>query len=348
MPRKTFPVSVLITAFVLLAGAVFVKQPCFAGQALEELKYNKLFANSYDCEFVDPNNGWLGGKAGILYGTEDGGITWKMQDTGMDESIFGISFIDKDTGWAVGQAGAIISTTDGGKIWIQQKSPVEDHLLCVKFTDPHHGVAAGDWGKIILTEDGGKNWVDVSLKQDIILYGVDFVSKNEGFIAAETGIFFHTVDGGKSWEKQETDVGNIHFGDIEHLTEEDLEGVAEGISFFALSFDGKGNGVAVGLDGRASRTADNGNTWKTQTITKEALYNVVLIDGKGLAVGDAAGVYETRDSGKSWHQIEVPEMMRQFWFQCVARLDENEYVVAGSHGAMLFVKDSKVVKTSLD
>ncbi len=343
MSKRSCLVSVLFFTSIILAVNGFIKRPGLAGESGETLRYTELYSHFYDCDFVDPLNGWICGKAGILYATTDGGITWNEQRSGTDESLFNISFVDKDTGWAVGQKAVIIFTRDGGKTWIPQKSPVKDHLLSLKFTDRNHGVAVGDWGKIIFTEDGGKNWVDVSLEEDIILYCIDFVSKTEGWIAAETGTFFHTMDGGKTWERQDTDQVTAQVDDFS-LDEEGNIAVSAGSSFFALSFDEKGNGVAVGMEGIVYYTSDNGNGWQSQRISNESLYNVILKDGKGLAVGHAGGVYETRDAGKTWKKIRIPDLMSQYWLMALAHFEKNRYMVAGARGSMVFINDSHVLK----
>jgi photosystem II stability/assembly factor-like uncharacterized protein len=153
------------------------------------------------------------------------------------------------------------------------------------------------------------------------------VSRNEGWIAAEAGALFHTLDGGKTWERQDT----------EEMT-----------TFFALSFDKKGNAIAVGMDGLVYYSPDNGASWQSQRISKESLYNVVLSDGIGLAVGDSAEVYNTSDGGKSWQKLEVPDLMRQYWLQGVASWGGNKFIAVGARGSILFVEGSNVIRTGLD
>ncbi|MBW2539775.1 MAG: hypothetical protein JRE27_09240, partial [Deltaproteobacteria bacterium] len=152
MLKKNLFVAALIVPFMLLATGALFLSPCFAGESGQALKYTELFASIYDSDFIDRSTGWICGKGGIMYRTNDGGITWQEQQTHTYESLYGISFVDKDTGWAVGQMGTIVSTRDGGETWTMQKSPLENHMLCVEFVDRNYGIAAGDWGKIILTE----------------------------------------------------------------------------------------------------------------------------------------------------------------------------------------------------
>ncbi len=73
-------------------------------------------------------------------------------------------------------------------------------------------------------------------------------------------------------------------------------------------------------------------------------HNVILDGQKGLIVGDAATIYETQDGGKSWNEIKAPELMRQLWFHAVVPLAGNKYLVAGAHGSVVFIEDSKISK----
>ena len=164
----------------------------------------------------------------------------------------------------------------------------------------------------------------MSLDEDILLYDMDFISRDEGWIAAETGIIFHTIDGGKTWESFQTD---------------------DFLTFFAISMDRNGSGIVVGLDGIMYRTTDKGQTWLPgSSISRRALYNVILDGQKGLIVGDAATIYETQDGGESWNEIKAPELMRQYWLHAVAPLAGNKYLVAGARGSVVFIEDSKITQ----
>ena len=46
--------------------------------------------------------------------------------------------------------------------------------------------------------------------------------------------------------------------------------------------------------------------------------------------------------------IEVPELMRQYWLEGLASLGENKFVAVGARGTFLFVEDSNVIRTGLD
>ena len=95
--------------------------------------------------------------------------------------------------------------------------------------------------------------------------------------------------------------------------------------------------------GVACYTSDWGKTWTLQRGAETHLFAVKIVDGKGLAVGDTASIYATKDAGKTWTKIEPPLNIRHIWFQGLARLSENRYLIAGADGAVLFIEHSKIV-----
>ena len=65
--------------------------------------------------FVDSNNGWIVSDNGILFKTNNGGVSWISQNLDPSYFIEDVFFIHPDTGWVVGR-GRLISHTDAGGI----------------------------------------------------------------------------------------------------------------------------------------------------------------------------------------------------------------------------------------
>ena len=59
-------------------------------------------------DFIDQDNGWIIGDAGLILHTSNGGVTWVVQTSGTTNDLSGVSLSDKDHGFAVGQAGTIV------------------------------------------------------------------------------------------------------------------------------------------------------------------------------------------------------------------------------------------------
>lgn len=317
----------LLSAVFISTLLGFIHFPLNLSLAEDKLiRYNNLSYSFYDVRFLDQKTGWICGKSGLLYRTEDGGMNWIKIDTGVADSIFGIAFLDQQRGIIAGQGGLVMSTEDSGKTWKQVQVPTDKALLALDFYDDKHGMAVGDWGKIIATDDGGRTWTEKSLDEDILLYGLKFVGPREAWIAAETGALFHTTDGGQTWEKKQLAPATL----------------------FAIDFDKQGNGLAVGIDGSVVRTKNGGQNWESGKITSESLYGVRFNGKTALIVGDAGTVFRLADkSGDSWQRLDFPVDLRANWVECIAKVDDNNFLIAGAHGSICYVKDFQVLRPEL-
>ena len=64
-----------------------------------------------DIFFVDSLNGWIIGDYHRIYKSTDGGITWSMETTDVDQDINSIYMVSKTKGWIVGDNGATLTYT---------------------------------------------------------------------------------------------------------------------------------------------------------------------------------------------------------------------------------------------
>ncbi|WP_319409409.1 YCF48-related protein [uncultured Desulfosarcina sp.] len=308
---------------LLLIIWAFVGSPGNPGAVYAKgIEYQKISNKFYDFHFQNAKEGWVCGNSGVLFKTEDGGLTWEKKESGTYSSIFGIHFTDGNHGVLVGEGGLVMTTSDGGKTWQAQETPVDKHLLTLDFYDARNGMAAGDWGKIIATNDGGQTWQDVSLEEDVVLYAVKFTGPEEVWIAGEMGTIFHTMDGGATWEKKEV-------------------GFA---TFFGIDMDGENNGFAVGLDGSVARTTDGGANWDVTEITREALYNVLIGPDLVVTIGDA-GTVLTLDlkNNNAWNLVDTPVELKANWLQAIAMVSDNRFILAGENGSIRFMENGRLL-----
>jgi len=125
------------------------------------------------------NKIWAVGRTGTIIYSEDGGITWTLQHSPCDTTLFDVDFSDELHGIACGY-NYILYTTDGGQTWhngvisaIPEENtekapfsilnPVFSKELYVKFEksgSPFKVIVADVSGKIVLKEDliGNKMW----------------------------------------------------------------------------------------------------------------------------------------------------------------------------------------------
>ena len=73
----------------------------------------------YHLDFTDSDHAWIVGDKGLIMASTDGGLTWRVQNSGVPKPIFNVDFRDDDNGYAVGGGGTILRTQNGGQTWEQ-------------------------------------------------------------------------------------------------------------------------------------------------------------------------------------------------------------------------------------
>jgi photosystem II stability/assembly factor-like uncharacterized protein len=104
--------------------------------------------------FINDNEGWVVGTAGLMGHTEDGGEDWHRQ-TNPDpdlHSLYDLFFLDQNNGWAVGSQGTILKTTNGGDTWeLDEEGSLltTNFLTGIHYNSPTNGYVVGN-GKTLL------------------------------------------------------------------------------------------------------------------------------------------------------------------------------------------------------
>jgi len=155
---------------------------------------------------------------GLVVKTEDGGVTWNSQTTGVVADLLDIHFTDSNTGWVVGDAGTIISTADGGTNWETQSSGSYCALTGVFFIDSSTGWICGN-NAILRTTDGGANWESMEVQPNLFGHFRDiaFINSESGWIVGNFGYILHTIDGGETWYRQAVGYTEMNLYSIEVL-----------------------------------------------------------------------------------------------------------------------------------
>ena len=180
-------------------------------------------------DFIDVNNGWVTGTKGgngVLFSTNDGGLTWQNQlllpgysCPIISRSYKDIDAIDANTAWFVGTQGLICHTSDAGANWNPQPSSLPTAMLmAVDFVNENVGYVGAYEGAVIKTIDGGATWTQMdSLGNG--LYDLDFLTEDIGFVATSAGSGVkNTTDGGVTWSGVPVDwpesFGNLYAIDV--------------------------------------------------------------------------------------------------------------------------------------
>ncbi len=102
-----------------------------------------------DIQFLDSSLGWLLSDEGYLYKTTNGGSTWTLHYSGVEDLGDSIFFVDANTGYATRPLSGItqakmLMTTNGGITWTDVEETVRfDGLRDVVFLGPSLGFSAG-------------------------------------------------------------------------------------------------------------------------------------------------------------------------------------------------------------
>jgi photosystem II stability/assembly factor-like uncharacterized protein/dienelactone hydrolase len=217
-----------------------------------------------------------------LYGTRDGGKTWKPVDY-KGPYVKGLCAID------------IVK---------------EQYINHGKIDYKIHIYAVGRVGSpanMMVSHDGGATWTSNSMNNDCkMLFDIKMFDKNNGFVCAASdedmeksnALILKTSDGGKTWKKV-------------YQSNRPFEGT------WKASFPTKEVGYVTiqsynpdpsVKQQRIAKTTDGGNTWQEINLVEDAdarEFGIGFIDENNGFVGTMNTGYETKDGGLTWTPINL-------------------------------------------
>lgn len=217
-----------------------------------------------------------------LYGTRDGGKTWKPVDY-KGPYVKGLCAID------------IVK---------------EQYINHGKIDYKIHIYAVGRVGSpanMMISHDGGATWTSNSMNNDCkMLFDIKMFDKNNGFVCAASdedmeksnALILKTSDGGKSWKKV-------------YQSNRPFEGT------WKASFPTKEVGYVTiqsynpdpnVKQQRIAKTTDGGKTWNEINLVEDAgarEFGIGFIDENHGFVGTMNTGYETKDGGKTWSKVNL-------------------------------------------
>ncbi len=249
--------------------------------------------------FLDSKRGWIGGDAGFLASTADGGSTWTPEKVDTTDGINDVYFRDKDSGFLLA-GNAVFSTRDNGAHWneVRRFLPREFdgavvELYSVRFPSKKKGWVVGSISKndsvtdsiLLYTEDGGETWRRQRAPSRLELIHIEFVNEKRGWIVGTGGTILATIDGGQTWSKQ---------------------AAGTSATIYHLDFRNEKRGIAVGERGLILRTIDGGDTWTPVAIKARAtlLSAQFVDDNSGWVIGRGGMILRTDDGGLNWIEQE--------------------------------------------
>jgi len=107
----------------------------------------------------DPQVFWFFLGDGIVFRTEDGGQTKKIQKTGVVTKFVAGSAPDKKTCWLLAENGIVVRTTNAGKNWTTVTAPPNYAFTMITAVDAKNALVTDAVARVsYATSDGGATW----------------------------------------------------------------------------------------------------------------------------------------------------------------------------------------------
>lgn len=223
---------------------------------------------------------WAVGRFGIILYSPDGGKSWELQESNVENNLNDVFFQDESSGWIVGQQGLILETKDGGKNWTISQNNKKYHLFSLGHNDDSV-FAVGELGTILYKGKTENEWKSMALGEDIILNKIVFLNNNIGWICGEFGLLLKTESGGKTWTKIET-----------------IPGKEEEPFIYSVAFRNEKEGVITLPGNKVMLTDDGGQSWKVFT-RRRSYYDAFDKDGQWWFIGEG-GVEIFDTTNNTW------------------------------------------------
>jgi photosystem II stability/assembly factor-like uncharacterized protein len=305
-----------------------------AGHEWTKLATTPYAGKQDDIVFVDPDTGWYVNGGGFIYGTTDGGATWREERHQPGTYFRAIGFADTKRGFAgnigtdyfpgVTDTTPLYETSDGGASWSAvaaitgppMKGICAIDVLKSRFinaghldhrTTIHAAGRVGGPAMMATSKDGGATWTseDLSSVAGMIL-DVHFLDERTGFLCAASDAdveksharILKTTDGGASWR-------------VVYESTRPWELIWK----CAFPTDQVGYATVQSYDERpeiadrvVAKTIDGGEHWTEVPLVKD---HAVVEFGVGFAdadtgwVGAMDGGWQTTDGGKTWTHVAM-------------------------------------------
>ena len=244
-------------------------------------KYNALY-------FHDDMNGSAAGSTGItgegsnqsgIVKTENGGLTWDIQQQGFSGGWWDLHFWDQDHGTAIGGIN-FTSTDNGGDNWNSTTLPMDLTGVGTWWFDDNNGLVGGSglFNGVCRTENGGSSY---ECEENMSGSDFFFLDDDFGFAVSDGGTenVWKTENGGETWETLPTG----HYASKNSV-------------FFLnenLGWIGGNNGVIL-------KTIDGGENWDMYWAGTTVVGIHFYDENIGFCVDQGAYVYSTDDGGETW------------------------------------------------
>jgi photosystem II stability/assembly factor-like uncharacterized protein len=291
------------------------------------------------------------GRMGGIYYSDDAGGRWTQAKVPLSVDLTSAYFATPRRGWATGHDGIVLRTTDGGASWVRVLDGRKAARLMLAYYRKRQ--AAGDAGvataaeesRRFVEEDGARPFLDVH-----------FEDERRGYVVGAWGLILRTEDGGDSWEPWMHGTDNpdsLHLNAIRRIGDrlwivgerglmlclDEASGRFVAVpspntgTWFGIAGAGR-TLLAFGLQGRAFRSADAGDSWQPVNLPTQGVIAAGDVSASGLAVlGDSTGrLWISQDGGQSFSVIDNGRATPIFGLRL---LSQGNALLVGMTGASL-------------
>lgn len=161
-------------------------------------RYDTFAYELNDIEMANNRTGYVCGY-GIMMKTDDGAVTWKLQDVNND-NFTAMYMLNEQELWMCGYNGSICHTANGGNTWEKLRNgndikKTRYRLLDIVFKDRLNGWAVGENGTVIHTTDGGHSWDLYEKFTDVALRSIAIAPDGNLIIAGDGGTLYKLAAG---------------------------------------------------------------------------------------------------------------------------------------------------------
>lgn len=195
----------------------------------------------------DQFNIWGVAGAGFIYKSENGGLTWTAQESGVltieDYYVIDAAPRSKLHLWAAGENNAIARTRDGGRTWSAVTGPAAqatDEILTLDVINEQTVIIGYNDGLVYITYNAGVTWSQItnfSSTGVAQVRAIQFLNEVQGFMLTNTsvpvGVMHVTRDCGRSWEALTTPT-NAGLNALAVLSNTTAFAVGEAVSALAV------------------------------------------------------------------------------------------------------------------
>lgn len=296
--------------------------------------FSQTLLNENSIKFESVTTATLVGQDGLILRTEDGGLNWTTQTSGITNVLNSndyVSYNDENGDEinmhiAVGENGVILKSVDNGTTWLQMTSGSIQNLNDVTIYSPNNILVCGDSAALLKSIDYGVTWTPITINTTANLNEIATIGptltevKISTVVVGSGGVIFVSTDNDEWFPIASGTTENlltaafmgnnvICAGDNGTI----LKSIDNGATFIASSsgvltkiFDIKfvSPTVLIGTseDGKLLRSEDVGDNWSTILTGSTAdLFSVNFgSETFGISTGSESTELFTTDGGVTW------------------------------------------------